>query len=128
MTTVHGVKSQITVLFGIRARLQWAGLLIAMDTGTGLARGAGPGLTTSRGALRHSIMVAGHMSAALGAGARDLFTSVHFTDRRSLVLLVAVDLASVSVAASAAESGGSRLAGVNRSIRGSIAAGGSSTT
>ncbi len=47
--------------FGIPARLQLAGPLIVMDTGTGLARGAGPGWIMSHGALRHFTMDAGRL-------------------------------------------------------------------
>src|SRR5258708_38337730 len=113
--TVHGEKSRITVRFGIRARWKWAGLLIAMDTGTGLARGAGPGWIMSHGALRHFTMDAGRLSAAVGAGALGPWMHSRFTDQRSSVLWAGVDLALGSGAGGGGGAGGSRWGVASRS-------------
>src|SRR5260370_41716833 len=98
-----------------------------MATGTGSALGAGPGWTTILGALLPSTTAAGHLLAAPGAGAQDPSLQAHSAVQHSSALSAA-DLALGLVAASAAESDGSRWALANRSIRGSIPAGRLSTT
>src|ERR1700682_822901 len=121
MITVHGAKNRITVRSGIRTQWLSAGLRIATDIGTGLARGAGPGWIMRPGALHRFTMADGHMLAVGGAGARDLSTSVHSMDRRSSALWAAEgisDSGSALAVALAAESGGSRWASANRSIPG----------
>src|SRR5579864_3652603 len=114
-TMVLGVKSRTTVQCGTPTRSQSAGLLTAMDTGTGLALGAGHGLTMRLGASLRSITDAGLSSAALGVGARARSMLVPFTDLRSLAFSAA-DLASALVLA--VESAGSRSDSANRSTRG----------
>src|SRR5260370_1480927 len=96
-----------------------------MATGTGSALGAGPGWTTILGALLPSTTAAGHLLTAPGAGAQDPSLQAHSTDQHSSALSAA---ASDSDSVSVAESAGSRLASVNRSIRGSIPARRLSTT
>lgn len=115
MIMVHGVKSRIMERCGTRSRWTQAGLLTAMGIGTGLARGAGPGLITRPGASRPIITDAGRLWEARGAGAQDRSMRVRFMDRHSLVSS-AGDLESDSD--SAAESAGSRSDSANRIIRG----------
>jgi len=117
---VHGVKSLTTAQCGTRGRSRSAGLLIATDIGTGLARGAGLGWITRPGASRLITMDAGRLSAAPGAGALVRFMRVRSMDRRSSDLsaegtsVLDSDLAE----GSAAESVGSRSDTANRFILG----------
>src|ERR1700682_4354761 len=120
MIMAHGEKSRSMVTFGTRARWKSAGPLTVMDTGTGLARGAGLGSIMNRGGLRHFTTVVGRILAAPGDGARDLFMSARSTDQRSLALS-AGDLASVSVAALGGGLGGFRWDSANRSDREGVA-------
>src|SRR6266404_9312850 len=116
----HGVKSLTTAQCGTRGRSRSAGLLIATDIGTGLARGAGLGWITRLGGSRLITMGAGRLSAAPGAGALVRFMRVRSMDRRSSDLwaedtsVLGSDLAE----GSAAESDGSRWDSANRIVRG----------
>src|SRR5204863_1124046 len=112
-TTAPGVMSLNTATFGIPLRLTLDGLLTAMAIGTGLGRGAGPGLTIRRGALLRSTTAVGRSSAALGVGARARFLARPFMGLRLHVFLAAV---------SDLELAGFRWALANRSFRGSAAA------
>src|SRR2546427_194475 len=67
---------------GDSVRLTPDGLPTAMAIGTGLGRGAGPGLTILRGALLHSTTAVGRSSAALGVGARARFLARPFMGLR----------------------------------------------
>src|ERR1700726_4014054 len=89
MSMARGRKSPSMVTCGIPRRWTWAGRHIATATGTGLARGAGLGLTMLLGVLLRSTMAAGLTSAALGAGARDRSLRVPSTDRHSSALSAA---------------------------------------
>src|SRR4029077_17049171 len=82
--TARGPKSLTTARFGIRVPWRWAGLLIVMDIGATLGLGAGLGLTTRLGALRHFTTDAGIILAGVGAGAPDRSAIIQFTDRLSL--------------------------------------------
>ena len=61
-------RRRITVRCGRRARFPSAGLLTATAIGPGSSRGAGPGWTMRRGALRRSTTAAGPTIAAAGSG------------------------------------------------------------
>src|SRR5713101_7302232 len=95
MITVTGAMNLNTVTSGIRAKLGPAGLLTAMATGTGSTRGAGLGSTIRLGALLPSIMAAGVISRAGGAGARVRSLVLRSLGRLSLASSAA-DLDSVS--------------------------------
>src|SRR5580700_9834575 len=66
--TAHGVRIPPTAPFGYLQALRSAGLHITPATGHTKLLGDGRGSTTHLGALRHSTMDAGPMSAALGRG------------------------------------------------------------
>src|ERR1700719_2126364 len=99
MIMARGAKSPSMATCGIPRRSKWAGRRIATATGTGLARGAGLGVTMLLGGLLPSTTAAGLTSAALGAGARDRCLLVPSTDRHSSALSAAESVL-VSVEAS----------------------------
>src|SRR5438477_10143428 len=68
MTTAYGAKSRPTVRSGCRVRYRRIGLLINMDTGSRLSRGAGPGSTTLPGDMPPSTTGAGFTPADIGDG------------------------------------------------------------
>src|ERR1051326_8554995 len=113
-------KHRITLPCGIREPLKWAGHRIATVTGIGSDLGAGRGSTMRLGALRHSIMVAGHLLAVHGVGAPVRSMRVHFMVPPLSGLLVALILASASVLVAAGEgvSVGSRWVSASRPIPG----------
>jgi hypothetical protein len=68
MNTARGATLPIMDTFGYRLQSESAGLLIAMDTGFGSARGAGRGLKTSLGDMLPSTMAAGFTTTIIGDG------------------------------------------------------------
>src|SRR5712692_1737053 len=125
MITALGAMSLSTDMFGIQPRSPLAGLHTATATGTGSAPGAGLGLTMRLGALRPSIMAAGHSLAAHGAGAR-VPSLVRLCLAQRLSAFSAEALVSAPDLAGAVGSAGSRWALVSRSSPGSLAGGVSS--
>src|SRR6516164_7189504 len=80
-TTAAGTTKETTDTFGLPWVFPMAGHRTATDTGFMWLHGDGPGSTKSRGALLRSIMAAGHLWAAAGAGFRDPWLSVPCTRR-----------------------------------------------
>src|SRR6185312_15291738 len=116
--TDSGETRRSTDQSGFRAALEWGGRLTGTVTGFGSIRGAGPGLTTSLGAMLPSTTVAGSITTITGAGLRDRSG----TGRTTLLLwsrgLVVQD--GESALASAAAMDGARWAGVNRLCPGMV--------
>src|ERR1041384_5844221 len=81
MITALGARNRSTGMCGIPTMSAQTGRLTATVTGTGSARGAGPGWAMSLGVLRLTTTAAGHISEADGVGARDRSLVLRFTDR-----------------------------------------------
>ena len=68
--TATGSTTAATAASGCRVPCRAAGRPIAPAIGPTCSRGAGPGSTSSRGALRHTITAAGPIAAIAGSGCR----------------------------------------------------------